>query len=70
VKYTIELEQAGDGGWSGMINEMPGLLLMGKSIDALLASVPEAVSLYLENSGTNIDVTALHPVSIALEVAA
>jgi predicted RNase H-like HicB family nuclease len=52
VKYVIEIEQASDGGWSGMIDRMPGLLLMGKTIEALLASIPDAVHIYLEDINT------------------
>jgi predicted RNase H-like HicB family nuclease len=52
MKYTIELEQADDGGWGGMINGLPGLFLMGATIDELLASVPDALELYFEDDET------------------
>ena len=70
MKYMIELEQADDGGWSGMIDNMPGLLLMGETLEALLASVPEAVNFYLEDSGREKLPVSLHPISIAMELAA
>jgi predicted RNase H-like HicB family nuclease len=70
MKYNIELEQANDGGWSGMIDDLPGLLLMGDTIDALLASAPEAISFYLEDSDKPVQANSFHPLSVAVEIAA
>ena len=46
--YPIILEQAGDGGWSASVPNLPGLLLAGDTREDLLATAPGAIADHLD----------------------
>jgi len=48
MTYTIVLERADDGTWSGLAPDLPGLLLVGDTRDQLLATAPDAIADYLD----------------------
>jgi len=70
-REIYDCTRAGKGrGMECMIDEMPGLLVMGRTIDELLASLPEAVGLYREEGESVRPLAPMDPVSIQLELAA
>jgi predicted RNase H-like HicB family nuclease len=48
VTYTIIMEQAPAGDWNALVPDLPGLLLVGKTREELLAAAPGAILDYLE----------------------
>jgi predicted RNase H-like HicB family nuclease len=48
MTYTIVLEQADDGTWSGLAPDLPGLLFVGDTREQLLATAPDAIADYLD----------------------
>ncbi len=48
MMYTILLERGDDGGWSGMAPDLPGLLLLGDSREAVIAQAPNVIADYLD----------------------
>jgi predicted RNase H-like HicB family nuclease len=48
MTYTIVLEKADDGTWSGHAPDLPGLLLVGDTRDQLLATAPDAIADYID----------------------
>jgi predicted RNase H-like HicB family nuclease len=48
VTYTIMMEQAPAGGWNALVPDLPGLLLVGKTREELLATAPGAILDYLD----------------------
>jgi antitoxin HicB len=48
--YTILLEGRDDdgGGWTGLVPDLPGLLLMGDTRDELLATASDAIADYID----------------------
>ncbi len=45
--YPIILERAGDGGWSAIAPDLPGLLLAADTREELLAEAPAAIADHL-----------------------
>jgi predicted RNase H-like HicB family nuclease len=50
MTFTIVMERADDGGWSGLVPDLPGLLLMGDTRDDLIAGAPAAIHDHIEAS--------------------
>ena len=48
MTYTIVLERARDGGWTGVAPDLPGLLLAGDTREELLEKAPAAIADYLD----------------------
>jgi predicted RNase H-like HicB family nuclease len=48
IAYPIILERAGDGGWSAVAPDLPGLLLAGDTREELLAAAPGAIADHLD----------------------
>jgi predicted RNase H-like HicB family nuclease len=48
VTYTIILEDGSDGGWGGLVPDLPGLLLLGHSREEVIAQAPDAILDYLD----------------------
>jgi predicted RNase H-like HicB family nuclease len=48
VTYTIEFEQAPHGDWNALVPDLPGLLLVGDTREAILADAPDVILDYLD----------------------
>ena len=48
MTYTIVLEDGPDGGWGGLVPDLPGLLLLGDSREEIIAEAPGAILDYLD----------------------
>jgi predicted RNase H-like HicB family nuclease len=46
--YPIILERAGDGGWSAIVPDLPGLLLSAETREDLLAIAPAAIADHID----------------------
>jgi predicted RNase H-like HicB family nuclease len=47
-KYHVLIEQDEDGGYVGLVPELPGCVSQGDSLDELMSNMREAIELYLE----------------------
>ncbi|HWT07416.1 MAG TPA: type II toxin-antitoxin system HicB family antitoxin [Xanthomonadales bacterium] len=43
MAYTIIVEDGPDGGWGGLVPDLPGLLLLGDSREEIIAPAPDAI---------------------------
>lgn len=48
MTFTIVLECGDDGGWGGLVPDLPGLLLLGDSRDEIIAQAPDAILDYID----------------------
>ena len=48
-KFTVKIQKAPEGGFSGRCLELPGAISEGETIDDLKANMTEAISLVLES---------------------
>jgi len=49
MRYTVVLEQEGDGGYVATVPALPGCVSQGDDRAAALANVREAIELYIED---------------------
>ena len=49
MRYTVILEQKGDGGYVAVIPALPGCVSQGNTRDEVLANIREAADLYVED---------------------
>jgi predicted RNase H-like HicB family nuclease len=49
MRYTVILEQEGDGGYVAVIPALPGCVSQGNTRDEVLANIREAADLYVED---------------------
>lgn len=48
-KFTVKIQKAPEGGYSGRCLEVPGAISEGETIEELKANMTEAISLVLES---------------------
>lgn len=48
-KFTVKIQKAPEGGYSGRCLEVPGAISEGETIEELKANMAEAISLVLES---------------------
>ena len=48
MTFTIVFERGDGGGWGGTVPELPGLLLLGDTREALVESAPGAIADYVD----------------------
>lgn len=63
-KFTIKVEKAPEGGFSGRCLELPGAISEGETMDELRANMTEAISLVLES----IEEDTKHDEKIVIEI--
>ena len=49
MRYTVILEQEGDGGYVAVIPALPGCVSQGNTRDEVLANIREAAEVYVED---------------------
>ena len=49
MRYTVILEQEGDGGYVAVIPALPGCVSQGNTRDEVLANIREAADLYVDD---------------------
>jgi len=49
MSYTVVLERESDGGFVASVPSLPGCVTQGDSREEVLANIPEAIGLYIED---------------------
>lgn len=52
MRFRIVLEPSDDGGYTAVVPSLPGCISEGESIDEAIANIREAITLYLEQVGS------------------
>jgi predicted RNase H-like HicB family nuclease len=48
MTYIMVLERGDEGGWGGMVPDLPGLLVAGETREDVIAQAPDVVADYLD----------------------
>lgn len=48
--YTVELREEGDGSWSALVPELPGLVAVGSSPNEVIHELPDVIDLWIETA--------------------
>jgi predicted RNase H-like HicB family nuclease len=48
MTYTLVLERSDDGGWGGIVPDLPGLLILGESRDDVVSKAPFAIADHID----------------------
>lgn len=57
MKLKVVLEPSDEGGFTVYVPALPGCISEGSSADEALANIREAIELYLDSSGEDVDVS-------------
>jgi len=69
--YTVLVEQAPDGSWSGHVPDLPTILVGGDTREDAVAMAREAISLYIEDMREQgLNVPGPHTFAVGVDVAA
>jgi predicted RNase H-like HicB family nuclease len=48
MTYILVLERGDDGGWGGMVPDLPGLLILGETREDVIAQAPDVIADYID----------------------